>query len=238
MAYNTSKHASHDHSPFYLNHGREASSTLDRALSLPNRTKNVETHELVSTLSLHWRLARDAVSMAQQFHSYFANRRIDIPDYKIGDMVWLSVRFLKTHLRARTQHKFQRQYIGPFKIIERLHDTSFRLDLPKAMKIHNVFYGGLLKPFYGKIEAHGEAKPASKRFSDVLYPVRAILNSRVRRRKKQYLIQWLGYEEGHNTWEPESSLIQYIPKMIEEFERRAAEEKTKRERRKASRRRR
>ena len=38
---------------------------------------------------------------------------------------------------------------GPFQIIERVNDLTFRLDLPSTWKIHNAFHVSLLKPFVG-----------------------------------------------------------------------------------------
>ena len=123
MAYNTSKHASAKYSPFYLNHGREAGSTLDLIIHNQNRANGLEVKNFVSKLQLHWKLARDALSAAQQEVSYIANRKVQIPEYEVGDLVWLSVKHVNTHLRARTHHKFQRPYKGPYKIIERVNDT-------------------------------------------------------------------------------------------------------------------
>ena len=237
MAYNTSKNASVKYSPFFLNHGRKAATTLDLILSLPNRTKNTVVRDFVSSMSLHWKLARDAVSAAQQYHSYFANRSIQIPKYKVGDLVLLSVKYVNTKLRARDHHKFQRPYVGPFRITEKLHETSFRLALPPSMKIHNVFYGGLLKPYTGADKAVGEAKSVVGGSSDKLYLVESILRSRPIRGETHYLVKWVGYAESFNTWEPHSSLIQDVPEFIEEFELRSQESKTKRRRRLAVRKR-
>ena len=232
LAYNTSKHASAKHSPFYLNHGREAASTIDLIVSNENRPKNSQAKDFVSTLQLHWKLARDALSVAQEAQSYIANGKVQTPEYKVGDLVWLSVKHLNTHLRARTHHKFQRPYKGPYKITEKVHDTSFRLALPPTMKIHNVFYGGLLKKYTGTDKAIGSAKSVARDEPDQLYIVEAILRSKKRKGERHFLVKWQGFSEDHNTWEPESSLSKYVPDFIADFVERSEDERLKRKKRK------
>ena len=232
MAYNTSKHASAKYSPFYLNHGREARSTLDLIIHNQNRANGLEVKNFVSKMQLHWKLARDALSAAQQEVSYIANRKVQIPEYEVGDLVWLSVKHVNTHLRARTHHKFQRPYKGPYKIIKKVHDTSFRLALPPTMKIHNVFYAGLLKKYSGTDKAIGEAKSVAGDDSNQLFLVEAILKSKKRRGERHFLVKWQGFSEDHNTWEPESSLIKYVPEFITDFLERSADERNKRHKRK------
>ena len=230
MAYNISKHASTGFTPFFLNHGRNASSLLDVMSKIPKQGSNVDAQDWISSLSLDWKLAHDAISAAQQFQSIFANRKIQMTSYDVGQYVLLSVKFLKTHFRARPRHKFQKPYVGPFKVLEKLHDYSYRLDLPPTMNIHNVFYGGLLKPYIGK------AKPREAESQDQMYFVKAILKSRVRRKVKYYLVQWEGYDESSNTWEPEDSLRQYVPELVDQFNWRSADEQAKRRRRQQPRR--
>ena len=150
----------------------------------------------------------------------------------------LSVKYVNTKLRARDHHKFQRPYAGPFRILEKLHETSFRLALPPSMKIHNVFYGGLLKPYTGSEKAFCEAKPVAEDSPDEMYLVESIIQSRPVRGETHYLVKWVGYAEESNTWEPRSSLIKYVPEFIEEFERRSQESKAKRRLRLAARNRR
>ena len=38
--------------------------------------------------------------------------------------------------------------MGPFKIISKVMEVSYRLDLPLKIKIHLVYYIAMLKPVY------------------------------------------------------------------------------------------
>jgi hypothetical protein len=68
--------------------------------------------------------------------------------------------------------------LGPFKILDKLSDRAYRLELPENLKIHNVFYVGLLskvkeddsRPIIrepGPLEVEGEEE----------YEVEEIINS-------------------------------------------------------------
>ena len=39
------------------------------------------------------------------------------------------------------------------------------------------------------------------------YEVKQVLDSQLKRGKLKYLVKWSGYTDDHNTWEPESNLI-------------------------------
>ena len=226
MAYNTSKHHSSKYTPYFLNHGREAPLLLDHLISVPHRCEHKDTEDFVDELKLHWKLARDAVRTAQQLQSQWANRTIKIPDFNVGDWVWLSTKYINTLFKARQSHKFQKPYIGPFKILSIRRGTFYELDLPPRLgKLHNVFYGGLLKKYVG------EARPYSSSDTEDLHLVEAILNSKGRHPNRSYLVKWVGFDDTHNTWEPESHLRQYVSELIDEFDLRNRDEQRKRSRR-------
>ena len=42
--------------------------------------------------------------------------------------------------------------MGPFKIINKVMEVSYKLDLPLKIKIHPVYYIAILKPVYGDHE--------------------------------------------------------------------------------------
>jgi hypothetical protein len=81
------------------------------------------------------------------------------------------------------------------------------LDLPEHLKIHNVFYVGLLskvkedesRPILrepGPLEVEGEEE----------YEVEEIVDSERRPNGWYYRVKWKGYGPESNTWEPKANL--------------------------------
>ena len=78
---------------------------------------------------------------------------------------------------------------------------AYCLNLPPAMKIHNVFHVSLLKPC--DLPRDGTAPPPPppiKVDGEKKYEVKEILDSKTYRGKLQYLVKWLGYPDTDNQW--------------------------------------
>jgi hypothetical protein len=61
--------------------------------------------------------------------------------YNPRDLIFLFSRNIKT---ARPSKKLNNKMLGPFKILKTVR-TSYRLQLPTIMRIHDVFYPSLLR---------------------------------------------------------------------------------------------
>ena len=64
----------------------------------------------------------------------------------VGDKVWLQAKQMKIHQQSA---KLGPKQLGPFKITEVISDVDYRLALPLALKIHNVFHVDSLSPYKG-----------------------------------------------------------------------------------------
>ena len=76
--------------------------------------------------------------------SYADNRRQDL-EFQVGDHVFLKASPLKGVMRFGNKGKLSQRYIGPFEILDRVGNVSYRLALPPNLShIHNVFHISVL----------------------------------------------------------------------------------------------
>jgi hypothetical protein len=64
--------------------------------------------------------------------------------FNIGDLVWLQAKDIKIHQKSP---KLDPRQLGPFKVVERIGDLDFKLDLPYYLKLHPVFHVNRLAPY-------------------------------------------------------------------------------------------
>ena len=74
--------------------------------------------------------------------------------------------------------------------------------------MHDVFHISLLEPYIENSIPERETPPPPPVGDDLdFYEVEAVLDSRVKHRKVEYLVHWKGYGPDNRTWEPFDNLI-------------------------------
>ncbi len=58
--------------------------------------------------------------------------------------MWLNIK--KFRLPKGLSHKFLGPYAGPFKVLKKKIPNTYKLNLPKNLKVHPIFHVSLLKP--------------------------------------------------------------------------------------------
>ena len=65
-----------------------------------------------------------------------------------GDMVFLRISPWKGVLRFGKRGKLSPRYIGPYKIVERIGEVAYQLELPSDLdRIHDVFHVSMLRKY-------------------------------------------------------------------------------------------
>ncbi|GJZ97116.1 putative reverse transcriptase domain-containing protein [Tanacetum coccineum] len=67
-------------------------------------------------------------------------------EFQVGDKVMLKVSPWKGVVRFSKRGKLNSRYVGPFKVIERVGEVAYKLELPKELsRVHNTFHVSNLK---------------------------------------------------------------------------------------------
>ncbi|CAJ0949594.1 unnamed protein product [Ranitomeya imitator] len=153
---------------------------------------------VVDRLQQIWTHVVDNLTLSQEKAQRFANRRRCVgPRLRVGDLVWLSSRYVPMKVSSP---KFKPRFIGPYKISEVINPVSFCLALPASFAIHNVFHRSLLRRYVAPVvQSVGPPAPVLVE-GELEYVAEKILDSRISRRKLQYLVKWKGYGQEDNSW--------------------------------------
>jgi hypothetical protein len=203
FCYNDREHSSTHVSPFYSNLGMHP-----RKGGEPRREVKTEAAEVFATRMKKTREeAQSALNKAaMEMAKYYDEHRAETPEYKVGDKVYLDGANITTDRPAK---KLEDRRYGPFQITEKVGTRAYKLKLPQTWKIHPVFNVVKLRPYHPP-ETSVQQKPPPP--PPVLvegvkqYEVEAILDSRMRRGRLQYLVKWLGYPREESSWESESNV--------------------------------
>ena len=111
------------------------------ANSMRERIANSMARLIANCIEKVWEFMQEEITKSQAKQVVAANCYWKKPPvYKIGDMVWLSTRNIKTE---RPSKKLDYKMISPYKVKE-LIGSSYWLELPHTMKIHDIFHPNLL----------------------------------------------------------------------------------------------
>ena len=176
-------------------------------------------------------MAKARIKEAQLRQKQGADRRRREVSFAKDDKVLLST----ANLRLKTgSRKLLPRFIGPFTVKEVINLVAYKLDLPHALKVHDVFHVSLLRPYHEAPDYRFRAPPLPEIFEGELeYEVEAILGHRMVNKKArskrqaqsgvknpsrryEFLIRWKGYSPDSDSWEPESHL-KNCPKTLFDY---------------------
>ena len=166
-------------------------------------------------------MARDHHAEAKTKQTTYANQhRRPEPDYKVGEKAYLETKDLHLHIKQKGRSaKFYSRYVGPFEISKAQPDTSnYTLKLPDEYQIHPKVHARRLKRAHENdpILFPGQVPPEPSPIDaeDNQYIVEAILDHRMDRKKREFLVHWEGYSDIEDSWVKE---VDIDPKMVKAF---------------------
>jgi len=139
---NSSPNESTGFTPFELMYGKNPQLAID----FTDKTSHVPSAEqTIKDISESIKIARNQIIKSQEQQKKYADQHRKDHQFKIGDLVLLNNRNLNP--ADRRSRKLAHKWEGPFPIISKFGNNSFKLQLPNKMNIHATFHTSLLKPY-------------------------------------------------------------------------------------------
>ncbi|TPX16414.1 uncharacterized protein E0L32_012424 [Thyridium curvatum] len=214
FAYNSAPTETTKVSPFFANYGRNP-----EAYRQPRDKVNADSAILKAEhlKKLHASLKTELEFVQERVRHYYNRKRMKGPSFSEGDMVYLLRKNITT---KRPSDKLDHKKLGPFKIVQRISTSNYRLSLPKTMRIHPIFHVSLLEPAPPGVRLK---EPVEVEAEEEEYEVEQILEQRVSDGK--YLVKWKGYNATENTWEPKEHLT-HCQRKLRQFHQRSRDHPT------------
>ena len=136
--------------------------------------------------------------------------------FQVGDMVLLKLQpYTQSSIANRPFPKLSFKYFGPYKVLEKVGEVAYRLELPNDSNIHNVFHVSQLKPFLIDYTPVYSDLPATTDIQAVETTPEQLLDRRLVKKGNttipQVLVKWAGITKASATWEDYNVLRAKFP---------------------------
>ena len=203
FAYNNAKNSSTGHMPFKLNCGYHPCVFFEKNTDPCSQSKSAD--KLLANLRDLMTVCRENLHHAQELQKRAHDKGVKPRSYAPCDKIWLNNKYIKIKRNWKLEAKFFR----PFQVLHSIGKQTYKLELPKQWRIHNVFHVSLLEQDTTRKERIDKRvkKLELKAGDSEEYEVKAIWDSAVHASKLEsdqllglyYLVAWKGYPKEENT---------------------------------------
>jgi len=186
FAYNNKKHTMTQISPF------EANYSLSPRMGFEGRRgkRFKVAEEFAERMKQVQEEVKAALGKAQkEMRKYVDRKRREGVEFKVGNLVLLSTKELKWHMKSRRLEKLMERFVGPYKVKNVISVNTVELQLPSTVHIHPVVNVSKLQLYKPQVEGQKATKPAPVIVEgEEEYEVERILNRRKIQRKDKFLV--------------------------------------------------
>jgi hypothetical protein len=151
FAYNLAVHSTTKFCPFEIVYGFKPTAPID-LLSLPvQELINFDASKRDELINNIHEKARANIEKMTKKYEKRANKGRRKMLIKPGDMVWVHLR--KERFPEQRKSKLQPRADGPFKVLRKINDNAYEIDLPDTYGVISNFNVANLSPFFGLEES-------------------------------------------------------------------------------------
>nr|GEW43428.1 putative reverse transcriptase domain-containing protein [Tanacetum cinerariifolium] len=217
FSYNSSVHATIKAAPFESLYGRKCRSPVcwtevgEAQILGPELIQ--ETTEKIVQIKKRMQAARDR-------QKSYADLKRKPMEFQVGDKLMLNVSPWKGVVHFGKRGKLNPRYVGPFKVLERVRDVAYKVNLPKELiRVHNTFHVSNLKKCHANEPL---AVPLDGlHFDDKLHFVEElveIMDREVKRLNRSQIplvkVRWNSKRGPEFTWEREDQFRKKYPHLF------------------------
>ncbi|GJV08542.1 putative reverse transcriptase domain-containing protein [Tanacetum coccineum] len=163
---------------------------------------------------------KQRMQATQDRQKSYADLKCKLMEFQVGDKVMLKVSPWKGVVRFGKRGKLNPRYVGPFKVLEKVGEVAYKLELPEELsRVHNTFHVSNLK------KCHADEPLAvpldGLHFDDKLHFVEEpveIVDREVKRLKRSRIplvkVRWNSKRGPEFTWEREDQFRKKYPHLF------------------------
>ncbi|GKA59605.1 reverse transcriptase domain-containing protein [Tanacetum coccineum] len=217
FSYNNSYHASIKAAPFEALYGRKCRSPVcwtevgEAQILGPELIQ--ETTEKIIQIKQRMQAARDR-------QKSYADLKRKPMEFQVGDKVMLKVSPWKGVVRFGKRGKLNPRYVGPFKVLEKVGEVAYKLELPEELsRVHNTFHVSNLKKCHADepLAVPLDGLNLDDKLHFVEEPVE-IVGREVKRLKRSQIplvkVRWNSKRGPEFTWEREDQFKKKYPHLF------------------------
>lgn len=137
-------------------------------------------------------------------------------EFQIGNLVYLKLQpYIQTSVASRSNQELSFKFYGPFKILQRIGQVAYKLELPNKYRIHPVIHVSQLKKHILSPATVSHELPSLPANSPAQVHPAALLDHRLVAQNSssvsQVLVQWSDLPTSLATWEEINDLRHHFP---------------------------